>query len=119
MVSISVAKEIALNRSGFVGGWPCAREEPVERPPSAQTSIGLETRLRLRADVPDVWLSLLDQHSLSRTVAIGSRLHGPLDSLHGALEGFGLATVGPISPFDQLTAPADRPLEVSLRLGQW
>lgn len=53
----------------------------------------------------------------SATAPIGSRLHGPLDSLHGALEGFGLAAVGPVGPFDQLAAPADRPLEL-LSLGK-
>jgi hypothetical protein len=60
------------------------------------------------------------EHTVPRsaTPAIGSRLHGPLDGLHGALEGLGLAAVGPVGPLGELAALADRPLEVTLRLGE-
>ena len=55
---------------------------------------------------------------LSAASEIAARLHGPLYGFHGVLQGFGLAAVRAIRPLDQLTAPADRPLEVALRLGK-
>lgn len=52
------------------------------------------------------------------TGAVGSRLHGPLNGLHGALMSLRLAAMRAVGAFDQCPAPADRPLEMAFRLGE-